>query len=79
MSTLPNVTIIGDQTGGGGGLPTSYQLPNGWTYRISTTYTSLPSGLNIEKGVPVDFQQVMDPANEALGKDDIIEKAFSLF
>jgi len=79
MSILPNVTLLGDQTGGGGGLPTSYQLPNGWVYRMSTTITTLPNGFNIEKGVPVDIHQDMDPANVALGQDEILEKAFSLF
>lgn len=79
MSVLPNVTIIGDQTGGGGGLPVSYQLPNGWTYRFSSTYTALPDGFNIENGVPVDILQNMDPTSEASGVDDILEKAFEQF
>jgi len=79
MSTLPNVKIIGDQTGGGGGLPTSYQLPNGWVYRFSSSYTALPDGFNIELGVPVDIKQDMDPANEQAGKDDILERAFLEF
>lgn len=79
MSTLPNVTIVGDQSGGGGGLPVSYQLPNGWYYRFSATATLLPDGFNIEDGVPVDVHQDMSPANEAAGIDDILEKAFTLF
>lgn len=79
MSTLPNVTILGNPTGGGGGLPVSYQLPNGWYYRFSATATLLPDGFNVEHGAPVDILQNMDPANEALGVDDIMEKAFTLF
>ncbi|HVD98787.1 MAG TPA: S41 family peptidase [Cytophagaceae bacterium] len=79
MSTLPNVKIVGDQTGGGGGLPVAYQLPNGWVYRFSSTYTSLPDGFNIENGIPVDVHQDMDPTHQANGVDDIMEKAFQQF
>ena len=79
MSVLPNVKIVGDQTGGGGGLPTSYQLPNGWIYRFSSTYTALPDDFNIEKGVPVDIHQDMDPTNEANGIDDILVKGLQQF
>jgi len=35
MHTLPNVTLIGDHTGGGSGLPMSNSLPNGWSVRYS--------------------------------------------
>jgi hypothetical protein len=79
MSVLPNVKIVGDQTGGGGGLPTSYQLPNGWTYRFSSTYVTLPNGFNIENGIPVTIHQDMNPINEANGIDDILEKAIQQF
>jgi hypothetical protein len=79
MSVLPNVKIVGDKTGGGGGLPTSYQLPNGWVYRFSSTYTALPNGFNIEKGVPVDIHQDMSSANIANGIDDILLKGLQQF
>lgn len=35
MKTLPNVRIVGARTGGGGGLPFSSELPNGWAVRFS--------------------------------------------
>ncbi len=79
MSVLPNVKIVGDKTGGGGGLPTSYQLPNGWVYRFSSTYTALPNGFNIENGVPPTIKQDMNPINVANGIDDILEKALQQF
>ena len=35
MRLLPHVTIMGDRTGGGSGLPFSSELPNGWSVRFS--------------------------------------------
>lgn len=35
MKELPNVRIVGARTGGGGGLPFSSELPNGWAIRFS--------------------------------------------
>lgn len=36
MKVLPNVTIIGDTTGGGSGVPINFTLSNGMTTRLST-------------------------------------------
>lgn len=74
MSTLPNATLIGDRSGGGGGVPVSFELPNGWKFRISATRTYLPSGYNIEKGIEPDIYQATGPAEELEGIDAIIEK-----
>ncbi len=52
FKNFEHVTIIGDTTGGGGGLPISFELPNGWIARFSTTQTFSPDGFNIEMGVP---------------------------
>ena len=35
MSVLPQVTLIGDTTGGGTGNPGRYNLRMGWTYTVS--------------------------------------------
>lgn len=35
MKSLPQVTVVGARTGGGGGLPFSYELPIGWAVRFS--------------------------------------------
>jgi hypothetical protein len=78
MSTLPNVTLVGDKTGGGGGLPISSELPNGWRFRFSGTYTTLPDGFNIENGIPADLSVNTGAADELQGKDQIIEKALEL-
>ncbi len=34
MRTLPQVTVVGDTTGGGSGNPVYRELPNGWTSRV---------------------------------------------
>lgn len=75
MSLLPQVTLIGDKTGGGGGLPISTDLPNGWQARFSGTITCLPNGFNIENGMPPDIQVALSPEDEAKGIDTIIERA----
>ncbi|MEX0813946.1 MAG: S41 family peptidase [Chitinophagales bacterium] len=79
MSVLPNVIIVGDTSGGGGGSPTGYELPNGWAYRFSATQTLLPNGWNTELGIPPDIRVDMDPAKEANGIDAIIERALDKF
>lgn len=77
MDALPNCTIIGDTTGGGGGVPMGGELPNGWNYRFSVTRTLMPNGWNIELGVPADIPLNLDPADEAIGIDTILEYALS--
>lgn len=78
MSTLANVTILGDQTGGGGGAPYSGQLLNGWSYTFSTTLLLTPDNQHIENGVVPDVKVDMDAADEARGVDSILERAIAL-
>ncbi len=75
MSTLSNVTILGDKSGGGGGVPVSFELPNGWAFRISATRTYLPDGTTIENGIEPDIYQSTGPEEEIQGIDAIIERA----
>jgi hypothetical protein len=72
---FPQITIIGDQTGGGGGQPTGFELPNGWSVNFSGSITSLPDGFIIENGVLPHIAVALDPADEALGIDTIVERA----
>jgi hypothetical protein len=73
------ITIVGDQTGGGGGQPTGFELPNGWSVNFSGSITSLPNGFIIENGVPPDVNVALSPSDEAAGIDTIIEAAKLLF
>jgi hypothetical protein len=75
MSAIPNVTLIGDTTGGGSGLPISYVIPNGWDIRCSGTKTELPNGFDFENGMPPDITASTGINDDAKGKDAIIERA----
>ena len=70
-----NIQLFGDYTGGGLGLPNGGILPNGWTYRFSTSRTIAPDGQNYENGVPPDVRVILDPAATAQGIDNVIEAA----
>ena len=75
MKELPNVTVIGDTTGGGLGVPNGGQLPNGWIYRFSITQTLDLAGNNYENGVPPDIYSILKAADVNRGVDTVIERA----
>lgn len=71
---FPNITLVGDTTGGGGGLPNGGQLPNGWVYRFSISQLLDLQGNNFaEDGVPPDIEAAFDWTD--LTTDEIIERA----
>ncbi|WP_109852642.1 S41 family peptidase [Aquimarina sp. AU58] len=71
---LPNITLIGDTTGGGLGLPNGGQLPNGWTYRFSITQAlTLDKNPDYENGVPPDIEALIDWSD--LTTDEVLERA----
>lgn len=75
MKELPNVTLIGDQTGGGGGLPMSSELPNGWTVRYSACPMFDANMNTIEFGITPDIHVDMTSSDMAKGIDTIIQTA----
>lgn len=74
-----NVTIVGAQSGGGGGIPVDLELPNGWRYRFSATRSLIPVNedefYDIELGVIPELQAQTNELRLAQGVDDIIETA----
>ncbi len=71
---IPNITLMGDTTGGGGGMPNGGQLPNGWTYRFTINQFLDMNGNNYaEEGVPPDVVAQFNWSD--LSKDEILEKA----
>lgn len=75
MKGLPNVTIIGDTTGGGGGMPFTSELPNGWTIRFSASPHFDDKMNHIEWGIEPDHKVNMDSKDTNKNIDTIIEAA----
>lgn len=73
-TAFPQFTLIGDTTGGGGGMPNGGQLPNGWTYRFSITQLLDLNGKNFaESGVPPAIMATFNWSD--LTKDEILDRA----
>lgn len=75
MRYFPQVTIIGDVTGGGSGLPFTSELPNGWGIRFSTSPHFDADMNHIEFGISPHIKVNMNAKDEAKGIDTIIENA----
>lgn len=75
MRQCPNVTIMGDQTGGGSGLPFTSELPNGWAIRFSACPMYDTQMQQIEFGIQPDTLVQLDSLDTARGIDTIIEAA----
>lgn len=78
MSVLPNVKVVGDQTGGGGGFPNDYVLLNGWKLQYTATKTLDINKQPVENGVMPDINIGITLLEESAGKDPILEKAYTL-
>ncbi|MBX9190014.1 S41 family peptidase [Bacteroides sp. K03] len=78
MRCLPNVTIVGDKTGGGSGMPFSSELPNGWTIRFSASPHFDKNMNHIEWGIDPDVKVDINYKDEVNGLDTIIEEARKL-
>ena len=78
MKNQPNVRIVGDTTGGGSGLPFTYDLPNGWAVRMSASEITDANGTVTEFGVEPSPGCKVDitEADIAAGRDAILEQAF---
>lgn len=64
--------IIGGVSGGGGGMPLSYELPNGWLLRFSSVRMFDRDKQSIEGGITPDILVDDDPQTP---QDEIIEAA----
>ena len=75
MKALPNVTIVGDRTGGGAGMPFSSSLPNGWSVRFSACPTYDAQRQCMEFGIDPDYFVSLTDDDFLRGHDTIIEFA----
>ena len=74
MRYADNAIIVGGTSGGGGGMPMSYEMPCGWTVRFSSVRMYDVSKKDIEQGIEPHVLVTM----QSTDKDDIIEKAIEL-
>ena len=79
MKQLPQVSIVGDHTGGGAGMPFSSSLPNGWGVRFSACPSYDAQRQSTEFGIAPDYQVNLTDDNLRRGEDTIIEFARRLF
>ena len=75
MKPLENVTLMGDTTGGGGGMPMSSELPNGWVVRFSSAPMFDADTNHVEFGVAPDIRLDMKEEDIKAGVDTYIESA----
>jgi C-terminal processing protease CtpA/Prc len=78
MRELPHVTIMGDKTGGGSGMPMSNTLPNGWSLRYSASPILDAQGNHTEFGIEPDVKVEITSEDWDKGIDTIIEEAIKL-
>lgn len=78
MRYMPQVTLLGDKSGGGSGLPFTSELPNGWTVRFSASPHLDADKQQIEFGIDPDIKMDMSEEDEARGLDTLIEAARAL-
>ena len=79
MKQLPQVSIVGDHTGGGAGMPFSSSLPNGWGVRFSACPSYDAQRQSTEFGIAPDYQVNLTDDDLRRGEDTIIEFARRLF
>ncbi len=75
MRYMPQVTLLGDKSGGGSGLPFTSELPNGWTVRFSASPHLDADKQQIEFGIDPDVKADMTEEDKARGLDTLIEAA----
>lgn len=75
MRHCPHVTIVGDRTGGGAGLPFSSELPNGWSIRFSACPMYDTDKQSTENGIEPDFKVGLRTDDFLRGRDTMIETA----
>lgn len=79
MQLQDQVTTVGDTTGGGGAVPITRELPNGWILRVSNTQTRMASGKIFQgSGISPDIPIWISKENEQKNIDAILETAIQL-
>lgn len=77
MRMLPQVTTMGDRTGGGSGLPFSSELPNGWGVRFSACPVLDANKQHTEFGIDPQVPVSMTAEDIRKGHDTLIDTAIT--
>lgn len=75
MKLLPDVMLVGDNTGGGSGMPFSSELPCGWGVRFSASPVYDAQMQTTEFGVAPHIKVDLDPQLALDGIDTMLETA----
>lgn len=75
LAGRPQTRLVGLPTGGGGGAPRWFELPNGWGMRLPTYRLITAEGEGTEAGIAPDVVAEPDPSLSAQGRDAMIEAA----
>ena len=78
MKSAPCALIMGDRTGGGGGMPFSGELPCGWAVRFSACPEYDTAGNVTEHGIAPDVECALDAEKAKDDVDTMIEGALDL-
>ena len=80
MRELPNVTVLGDTTGGASGNPHNYPLGDGWSYSVSLWIEWTADRRVIEwNGIPPDAFVAWDTTAVRNGLDPVLDAALARF
>jgi len=78
MKLCPQVTVLGDSTGGGSGMPFTLELPNGWSVRYSAVVYYDAQKQHTEFGIAPDVEVSLSSEDVLKQKDSLIEAARKL-
>ncbi|MGH8307353.1 MAG: S41 family peptidase [Gammaproteobacteria bacterium] len=79
MQTLPNVTTVGEITGGASGCPETYALANGWKYSVPVCFDMTADHRVIEwNGIQPDITVSTTSADLKHGDDPVLDMALKL-
>lgn len=77
MKHIPGVTLMGDRTGGGSGMPFGSEIPNGWAIRFSASPVYDCDMQLTEDGVEPHIHVALDTAAALRGRDTMLDAALA--
>ena len=78
LKLAPNVTQVGGRSGGGGAMPVTYYLPNGWALVFPSNVLYDVNMQHIENGIEPDVEVHISREDKYNDRDTILEKAIEL-